>query len=221
MDSTTATSPHTIAEQLIKEVEVFPELYDRSNPLHTNAERKVEIWESIGNKLATTGVEASKRWKDIRDAFVKSRRRNIARPPNKTGKPYRYAASLEFLLPCLLKQHKKKVTSPLENGEEDAAATGETPLHKSLKRLRTKVALKEAVPEKEEDTAKCEHVPEPDEDDLFFQSMACACKKLPQNVKSFVRFKIHEIIFQAENQLITVPDMTHQTLSTTVQEISM
>ena len=37
-----------------------------------------------------------------------------------------------------------------------------------------------------------------DEDDIFFRSMAVACKKLPPRAKSSVKFKIHKIIHEAE-----------------------
>ena len=37
-----------------------------------------------------------------------------------------------------------------------------------------------------------------DEDDIFFRSMAVACKKLPPYLKSLVRLKIHQVMFEAE-----------------------
>ena len=43
---------------------------------------------------------------------------------------------------------------------------------------------------------------EPAEDsvDVFFRSMAAACKKLPDSEKSRVKFEIHKIIFEAEER---------------------
>ncbi|XP_071957519.1 uncharacterized protein [Antedon mediterranea] len=208
-----------MAELLIMEVQKYPELYDRTHPQHKNVERKQEIWELLGHSLQTTGIDASKRWKDIRDSFVKSRRRlSSPKNPNKVYKPYRHARLLDFLLPCLLtstnSKGKKRVstTTLLENGGDGDTAQimNDDLLQQPEKKIKKypKVSLQEDASDLKETNANKEELSDLDEDDLFFRSMACSCKKLPQSVKSFVRFKIHEIIFQAENQIIAVSEIS-------------
>ncbi|XP_033125922.1 uncharacterized protein LOC117123935 [Anneissia japonica] len=43
---------------------------------------------------------------------------------------------------------------------------------------------------------------EADDVDHFFNSMAVSVKAMPPNVRALVKFKIHEIVFQAENELM-------------------
>ena len=53
------------------------------------------------------GSQASKRWKDIRDAFVKSRKMSLKR-----ARSYKYSTLLEFLLPHI---HTRSATEWYQN----------------------------------------------------------------------------------------------------------
>lgn len=88
-------------EQLIQEVRKNPILYDRSISVYRSTERKQDAWREIGDRLKISADVARRRWTNLKDAFSRSEKNRERRSVQGASqvKEYRYAASLEFLLP--------------------------------------------------------------------------------------------------------------------------
>ncbi|KAM7309330.1 transcription factor Adf-1-like [Ixodes scapularis] len=61
-------------EMLIDEVEKRPILWDLSDKEYKNNDKKKHVWNTIGTILGVEGPKATKRWKSLRDTYVKKKR---------------------------------------------------------------------------------------------------------------------------------------------------
>ncbi|XP_022086185.1 transcription factor Adf-1-like [Acanthaster planci] len=208
-----ASYSDSCGENLILEVQKYPQLYDRSLEAYKDTLQKQDIWEAVGGRVNMSGPQAAKRWKDIRDAFLKSRKKQ----DTKNVKPYKYEHVLGFLLPYLKTRSNMAMNDDSfadcdSDGHCDRGSEGElveTQLNNSNKPPIPVPVYLIARKRKRDESLQlgdgilncCKEVQNgtvEDEDDAFFRSMAAMCKKLPPSVKSRVKFQIHKFLFEAE-----------------------
>ncbi|KAL1516655.1 hypothetical protein ABEB36_000538 [Hypothenemus hampei] len=58
-------------EKLIHAVKNYPILYDVSNEEYKNAKMKKQVWNQIGEELGDDGEKLKRKWKNLRDNYVK------------------------------------------------------------------------------------------------------------------------------------------------------
>ncbi|KAH1006882.1 hypothetical protein HUJ05_007573 [Dendroctonus ponderosae] len=90
-------------EMLIELVEKYPILYDLSHEDYKNIRKKDKLWDKIGQEIHITGEEAKKKWKNLRDTYV----RIIRLSKTKTGqaakqsKKWQWSKHMENFRPFL------------------------------------------------------------------------------------------------------------------------
>ncbi|KAI5634843.1 alcohol dehydrogenase transcription factor myb/SANT-like domain-containing protein [Phthorimaea operculella] len=87
---------------LIKEVEKRPILYDKSVSGFNKTKLRDEAWKDVQDALNVSESECKKRWRSLRDSFIKLQRTHGGR----TRWPYHYA--MRFLLPHVEPQQNQK-----------------------------------------------------------------------------------------------------------------
>ncbi|XP_034565806.1 transcription factor Adf-1-like isoform X2 [Notolabrus celidotus] len=88
-------------EKFILEVEQHKIIYDTTNPFYKDNIRKEKAWTEIAGVLELDVEVCKARWKTLRDAFVKSKKRGNM-PSGSAGgsqKEWKYAEIMSFLLP--------------------------------------------------------------------------------------------------------------------------
>nr|XP_054771216.1 transcription factor Adf-1-like [Lytechinus pictus] len=103
-------------EALILAVEGNPILYDKSLAAFKDSLIKNDIWNDIGFELGITGELARKKWTNMRDSFLKNRKR-IKESRSGDGAysssthKYKYSDTMEFLVPHI---HHRETSSNLD-----------------------------------------------------------------------------------------------------------
>ncbi|XP_056156823.1 uncharacterized protein LOC130130986 [Lampris incognitus] len=95
-------------ERFILEVEKHKVLYDATDPFYKDNTRKDKAWNSIGGVFGVEVDVCKVRWKALRDAFVRSRKKNL--PSGSAGgnqKDWKYTEIMSFLLPHLRPRSSK------------------------------------------------------------------------------------------------------------------
>ncbi|RZF39172.1 hypothetical protein LSTR_LSTR005800 [Laodelphax striatellus] len=122
-------------EKFIKEVELRPIVYNTYNKDYYNKELKQKSWYEIGNAMFDdwetlddgekfdTVVDLMKKWRFIRDAFVRSYKATVLFPKYNTNrKKYVFFDQLQFLLP-ISKGLKNAQPSDDENPDSSLCST--------------------------------------------------------------------------------------------------
>uniref|UniRef100_A0A1A8LKB3 MADF domain-containing protein n=1 Tax=Nothobranchius pienaari TaxID=704102 RepID=A0A1A8LKB3_9TELE len=97
-------------EKLILAVTDFPELYNISTKEHRDIHTKAAAWEIVGARINTSGEKAKKRWKNLRDTYMRVRKSLKERKSGSAAggqKTWKYYQIMSFLEPHL----KERVTS--------------------------------------------------------------------------------------------------------------
>ncbi|XP_036385990.1 uncharacterized protein LOC118778531 [Megalops cyprinoides] len=101
-------------EKLILAVYEYPELYNSTLPIYRNIDRKANAWRSIGALVGLSGEEAKRKWKNLRDRYIKEVKaeRQRSGPESGSQKQWRYRHILEFLKPFVRDRQQKICSSP-------------------------------------------------------------------------------------------------------------
>ncbi|XP_071502651.1 uncharacterized protein [Diadema antillarum] len=97
-------------EDLIREVEKYPSLYDKQSPSYNDTNARSRIWKKISRTLDMKETKARQRWINLRGDYTKHvrRQKEFRNGPNLDGaKKFRYAEQMEFLRPHLRKTTAK------------------------------------------------------------------------------------------------------------------
>ncbi|XP_049869206.1 uncharacterized protein LOC126368975 isoform X2 [Pectinophora gossypiella] len=103
---------------LIKEVEKRPILYDKSVSGFNKTKLRDEAWKDVQEALNVSEAECKKRWRSLRDSFIKLQRTHGGR----TRWPYHYA--MRFLLPHVepkseVTEHQPSSEGATKHGDRD------------------------------------------------------------------------------------------------------
>ncbi|XP_049869207.1 transcription factor Adf-1-like isoform X3 [Pectinophora gossypiella] len=191
---------------LIKEVEKRPILYDKSVSGFNKTKLRDEAWKdvqealNVSGNVVTTEAECKKRWRSLRDSFIKLQRTHGGR----TRWPYHYA--MRFLLPHV--EPKSEVTIKREIDDSDA----EEELRQRQIQALPDLSFPDTKYEEDDESqpspkkARLNSVDEEnpclcnrtDPDELFLLSCAPIMKRLNSKQNAVARLKIQQVLYEAE-----------------------
>ncbi|PIO67679.1 hypothetical protein TELCIR_10565 [Teladorsagia circumcincta] len=124
--------------RLIDAVEKNPCIFNRCHPLHKMSDYKSHVWNQVAQQLSFSGpgVELERKWRHMRDRYVRLRKIDKTSAPLKKGdKWYYYYKKMSFLDPYIEHRNRRKrgdlMTSLMKlggnerNDEEEASDSGE------------------------------------------------------------------------------------------------
>uniref|UniRef100_UPI00358EC9F0 uncharacterized protein isoform X2 n=1 Tax=Myxine glutinosa TaxID=7769 RepID=UPI00358EC9F0 len=108
-------------ELLIGEVSKHPSLFDPRNKYYNDSTRRKNVWKTVSKAVDLPAGICQKRWKNIRDAFLKSRRllQSQGQRNAKQLKPYRLAEQLAFLMPTIERRQWSDLDSKCNEADID------------------------------------------------------------------------------------------------------
>ncbi|XP_037964876.2 transcription factor Adf-1 isoform X1 [Plutella xylostella] len=207
---------------LIKEVEKRPILYDKSVSGFNKTKLRDDAWKDVQEALNVTGCstesECKKRWRSLRDSFIKLQRTHGGR----TRWPYHQA--MRFLLPHVepgsqkaqedpepITRHKDQPESDSDN-EEDRTEVPNltynqlpvtyaidprniTQLSEDDEDSQPSVKKARLNSTEEEVVCQCNRT---DPDELFLLSCSSTLKRLNAKQNAVARLKIQQVLYEAE-----------------------
>ncbi|XP_063381109.1 transcription factor Adf-1-like [Cydia fagiglandana] len=177
---------------LIKEVEKRPILYDKSVSGFNKTKLRDDAWKEVQEALNVSAeAECKKRWRSLRDSFIKLQRTHGGR----TRWPYHQA--MRFLLPHLDPAH-----SSSSKKEEDSDTEEERRPQQSLPDLsfqdKFEYDEEQPAPKKARLNSSEEEPQRTDPDELFLFSCAPILKRLNSKQNAAARLKILQVLYEAE-----------------------
>ncbi|CAF4954121.1 transcription factor Adf-1-like [Pieris napi] len=178
---------------LIKEVEKRPILYDKSVSGFNKTKLRDDAWKEVQEALNVSEAECKKRWRSLRDSFIKLQRTHGGR----TRWPYHNA--MRFLLPHVEPKSEsstKRETSDSEPEEEVRHRPGQ-----SLPDLFLEPRLEDEddfQPKKPRLNSSDDELQRTDPDELFLLSCASTLKRLNAKQNAVARLKIQQVLYEAE-----------------------
>ncbi|CAH3998432.1 transcription factor Adf-1-like [Pieris brassicae] len=178
---------------LIKEVEKRPILYDKSVSGFNKTKLRDDAWKEVQEALNVSEAECKKRWRSLRDSFIKLQRTHGGR----TRWPYHNA--MRFLLPHVEPKSEtsaKRETSDSETEEEVRHRPGQ-----SLPDLFLEPRLEDEddfQPKKPRLNSSDDELQRTDPDELFLLSCASTLKRLNAKQNAVARLKIQQVLYEAE-----------------------
>ncbi|XP_064164969.1 uncharacterized protein LOC135239896 [Anguilla rostrata] len=96
-------------EKLILAVYEYPELYNSTLPIYRNLDRKADAWRKIGALVGLSADEAKRKWKNLRDRYIKEIKVDRTRggAGRATHKQWRFQHFLEFLKPFVRDRQRR------------------------------------------------------------------------------------------------------------------
>ncbi|XP_004922050.1 transcription factor Adf-1-like isoform X2 [Bombyx mandarina] len=184
---------------LIKEVEKRPILYDKSVSGFNKTKLRDDAWKEVQEALNVTESECKKRWRSLRDSFIKLQRTHGGR----TRWPYHQA--MRFLLPHI----EPKAETGIKK-EEDSDPEEEVARQRAIQNLPDfsfnhdkyeDDEFSEPSPKKQRlnstDEESCQHCTRTDPDELFLLSCAPTLKRLNSKKNAVARLKIQQVLYEA------------------------
>ncbi|XP_045771488.1 uncharacterized protein LOC123871621 [Maniola jurtina] len=185
---------------LIKEVENRPILYDKTVSGFNKTKLRDDAWKEVQDALNVSEAECKKRWRSLRDSFIKLQRTHGGR----TRWPY--LTAMRFLLPHI----EPKNEAPVKRETSDSEPEEEPPKHRpgyslpdlSFPDFRAEEE-EDSQPAKkmrlnsteEQDPCQCNRT---DPDELFLLSCAPTLKRLNPKQNAVARLKIQQVLYEAE-----------------------
>ncbi|KAJ8261038.1 hypothetical protein COCON_G00167610 [Conger conger] len=119
-------------EKLILGVYEYPELYNSTLPIYRNIDRKAEAWRKIGALVGLSADEAKRKWKNLRDRYIKEIKLDRTRAGRAAHRQWRFLHFLEFLKPFVRDRQRRA-------GEQDYSTTSDEGDDKRLLNLPAKL----------------------------------------------------------------------------------
>uniref|UniRef100_A0A3P9LAY4 MADF domain-containing protein n=1 Tax=Oryzias latipes TaxID=8090 RepID=A0A3P9LAY4_ORYLA len=167
-------------EKLIIAVCARPELYDTKLVMYRDRAVRKKTWCSVSEEVGLPPDQCRKRWKSLRDLYMREKRKELQRRNRPEGGPckrWKYSAVPSFLDPFF---------SPREmNGNMDASSEDNMNPH---------VRLFEAFRRRDSLQAEPQPLPPPpplSETELFLKSLIPMIDRLPPMRKGALKLKIH------------------------------
>ncbi|KAF9407480.1 hypothetical protein HW555_012509 [Spodoptera exigua] len=191
---------------LIKEVEKRPILYDKSVSGFNKTKLRDDAWKEVQQSLHVSESECKKRWRSLRDSFIKLQRTHGGR----TRWPYHQA--MRFLLPHIETKDNGAI-SKKEAEDSDAEEEMRQRAIQCLPDLSYSQDNKyddddeedsEPSPKKarqnstDDEVTSCSCDKRTDPDELFLISCAPTLKRLNSKQNALARLKIQQVLLEAE-----------------------
>ncbi|XP_026725355.1 uncharacterized protein LOC113492199 isoform X2 [Trichoplusia ni] len=200
---------------LIKEVEKRPILYDKSVSGFNKTKLRDDAWKEVQESLNVSESECKKRWRSLRDSFIKLQRTHGGR----TRWPYHQA--MRFLLPHIEPKDSGKLSSGdqtiflIKKEADDSDAEEELNRQRAIQCLPD-IAFTQDTKYEDDDDDDSESSPKKirlnsieddsnpcqcnrtDPDELFLLSCAPTLKRLNPKQNALARLKIQQVLLESE-----------------------
>uniref|UniRef100_A0A3B3DYU1 MADF domain-containing protein n=1 Tax=Oryzias melastigma TaxID=30732 RepID=A0A3B3DYU1_ORYME len=180
--------------KLIIAVCARPELYDSKLVMYRDRAVRKKTWNSVSEEVGLPPDQCRKRWKSLRDRYMRDKRKELERRNSSEGGPckrWKYSAVPSFLDPFFSpREMSGNMDSSLEDrtGEYDPEA--ETLLNLDREILRALQAGPPAPPP----------LPPMSDTELFLKSIIPMIDVLPPVRRGALKLKIHSLVFEAVSE---------------------
>ncbi|XP_059353861.1 MADF and BESS domain-containing protein [Carassius carassius] len=199
----------TMEERLIAAVSDYPELYNSTINSYKDVARKAKAWRAVSLQVEIPEEDCRRRWKSLRDMFIKDKRAEQRRRASGTShRSWKYSWQMSFLTPFIQSrslasdepeedrdEEDKEVESPADGnsafGVQDFEGDHgmlDTASHYSASGSQGSGRKRKWQMEANEDL----------EDEMFLFSLLPYLRRLPYAKKSAVKLKIHQLLYEAE-----------------------
>ncbi|XP_043075634.1 MADF and BESS domain-containing protein [Puntigrus tetrazona] len=199
----------TMEERLIAAVSDYPELYNSTINSYKDAARKAKAWRAVSLQVEIPEEDCRRRWKSLRDMFIKDKRAEQRRRASGTShRSWKYSWQMSFLTPFIqsrsLAADEPEEDRDEEDKEEERTADGNPAFvvqdfegdhgmldgssHYSASGSQGSGRKRKWQMEANEDL----------EDEMFLFSLLPYLRRLPYAKKSAVKLKIHQLLYEAE-----------------------
>ncbi|XP_016317156.1 uncharacterized protein LOC107669446 [Sinocyclocheilus anshuiensis] len=199
----------TMEERLIAAVSDYPELYNSTINSYKDAARKAKAWRAVSLQVEIPEEDCRRRWKSLRDMFIKDKRAEQRRRASGTShRSWKYSWQMSFLTPFIqsrsLASDEPEEDREEEDKEEETSADGNSSFvvqdfegdhgmldgssHYSASGSQGSGRKRKWQMEANEDL----------EDEMFLFSLLPYLRRLPYAKKSAVKLKIHQLLYEAE-----------------------
>uniref|UniRef100_A0A8C2CAD8 Transcription factor Adf-1 n=2 Tax=Cyprinus carpio TaxID=7962 RepID=A0A8C2CAD8_CYPCA len=196
-------------ERLIAAVSDYPELYNSTINSYKDAARKAKAWRAVSLQVEIPEEDCRRRWKSLRDMFIKDKRAEQRRRASGTShRSWKYSWQMSFLTPFIqsrsLATDEPEEDRDDEDKEEESTADGNSAFgvqdfegdhgmldgssHYSASGSQGSGRKRKWQMEANEDL----------EDEMFLFSLLPYLRRLPYAKKSAVKLKIHQLLYEAE-----------------------
>ncbi|XP_016399326.1 transcription factor Adf-1 isoform X1 [Sinocyclocheilus rhinocerous] len=199
----------TMEERLIAAVSDYPELYNSTINSYKDAARKAKAWRAVSLQVEIPEEDCRRRWKSLRDMFIKDKRAEQRRRASGTShRSWKFSWQMSFLTPFIqsrsLASDEPEDDRDEEDKEEETTADGNSSFvaqdfegdhgmldgssHYSASGSQGSGRKRKWQMEANEDL----------EDEMFLFSLLPYLRRLPYAKKSAVKLKIHQLLYEAE-----------------------
>ncbi|KAL1490223.1 hypothetical protein ABEB36_012953 [Hypothenemus hampei] len=108
-------------EKLIEIVKRYPILYDLSHGDYKNVRKKDKVWEKIGAEINESGDEVKKKWKNLRDSYIRNLKSNKTKTDQaaKVSKKWQWSDQMEMFRPFLsFSKTSSNISDTVDNNSE-------------------------------------------------------------------------------------------------------
>ncbi|XP_055042181.1 uncharacterized protein [Misgurnus anguillicaudatus] len=196
-------------ERLIAAVSDYPELYNSTINSYKDSARKAKAWRAVSLQVEIPEEDCRRRWKSLRDMFIKDKRAEQRRRASGTShRSWKYSWQMSFLTPFIqsrsLAADEPEEDRDDEDKEEERTADGNSSFdvqdfeedHGMLDGSSHYAASGSQGPGRKRkwQTEGTDDL----EDEMFLFSLLPYLRRLPYAKKSAVKLKIHQLLYEAE-----------------------
>ncbi|CAG4964060.1 unnamed protein product [Colias eurytheme] len=200
-------------DRFIFEIENHPAIWNTKCDEYSDRAQKVKQWEEVTNMFTDNnasveekkknGILLQKRWRTLRDAFVKEQRELATTKSGSaaTHKKYKYYDQLLFLLPVVSMNKTHNSTVKQENNEPVEEEHGKIipPKPKKTKNSDPTDKIGSELLNVLKSTLQ-RKIDEEDCDRQFMLSLVDDFKRVPQRLKPRLKINIIKCILEAQNE---------------------
>eukprot|EP00064_Thunnus_orientalis_P022933 superscaffoldBa00008193_g23155 len=174
-----------------------PELYDTTAYSDRDRTKKENAWRKVSEEIGLPEEVCRKKWKGLRDTYLKERRKECERKSGDTS------SNMGRVV-------EEDRTTEYEEQVSDAAA-GPSGIDIGVTR-RTRKRTRGSDREREIEAFLLEALkrpappapPPPSEDELFLKSLVHSLQRLSPQQKEFVKFQIHKLIYEPSSVVLNL-----------------
>uniref|UniRef100_A0A3B4B9G9 MADF domain-containing protein n=1 Tax=Periophthalmus magnuspinnatus TaxID=409849 RepID=A0A3B4B9G9_9GOBI len=191
--------------ELILAVFNYPELYNATLPNYRCTQSRANAWKNISLTLGLPTDECKRKWKNMRDRYLKEVRLEIKSKSlfgETVQSRWRYRQLMNFIAPFTGSRVGLTDMSPEDDQDnhdtESGSAEGDTPTFPSTDATNTNAAeLSSKWLLKDNGPSPAATRPR-DEDELFLLSFVPALKRLAPQKRCETKIRIQQIMYEAE-----------------------
>ncbi|KAK9976420.1 hypothetical protein ABG768_021625 [Culter alburnus] len=205
-------------ERLILSVSSHPEIYDTSSYFYRDKNKKDLAWKSVGEEIGQPEDVCRKKWKSLRDKYLKEKRKEIEKRSGSAAgsvKKWKYSQILGFLEPFVTPRETTsnmvgveaqviEYNHPRDQGEGEAEA-GDT--ETGQQRRRGTQRPRDGPSEVEQTLLELLRRPPPpppplpprppqSADEHFLLSLLPFLQSMPPHTKEIIKFKMYKLAME-------------------------